>query len=546
MKSRSKTSFLKLVIPVVIIAGIMLFITKSRAENDFNIPSKPNILQGSEWWNNDFAFRKKVITSSEIDQVIKINHSQMVIDNKSIQDGSDLRVVAYEGTESKEVPMDITNPDTSETLINFSKSKNVTDVYLYYGNKSDLPEPTIRSEDLSTLKENASLSEEETPELLVTTQKKWNLKEKDSQLILQVADQLKQGDTIYYYLLDNEQTPRNMEVQNGFSTINPIDIQPGDHNIFLIKKSGVNITRSNSSRFILSEPIYIAWTVDWEGIDPGKPNIENISKTAVEFKIPITHFFSPRTIISTKITEPRKKEIINWIKDRVNNFGDDLAMNLHFQFDLVDAAGVDPKYSEKTWDNGISGYDMPGTVYDYNEYLKILNWGKQKLIDAGLPSPKGFRAGGWFINDDNLRAVKDAGFVYDSSAIKPTELGENKMMQDWETTSITQPYKISQKDKNSSDDPTLGILEVPINGGDTYINSAEEILQNFKDNYSYNTYSNTSKLIVYSSSPDWFDTSKDGVENLFATVSNYRYDRDRGPVKFITLNEWLDKSNTGK
>ncbi|MEO6728831.1 MAG: hypothetical protein ABIM99_02820, partial [Candidatus Dojkabacteria bacterium] len=314
------------------------------------------------------------------------------------------------------------------------------------------------------------------------------------------------------------------------------------HQLFVIRKTDNQIIRSNTTEFIVSEPIYIAWTIDWEGIDPGKQNLENVAKIADEYKVPLSHFFSPRTLINLKIPESRKKEILNWLKNRIYNNGDEIDMLLHFQFDLVEEAGVDAKFKEQTWDNGLSGYDIPGTVYNYDEYTKILNWGKQKIIEAGLPAPKGFRAGGWFINEENLRAVKDTGFLYDSSSIKPIELGENKMLQDWNVTNITQPYLISPSNKNSISQSTDSLVEIPINGGDSYISSKEEIMDNFTSNYSSNTSSNTSKLIVYSSSPEWIETGKESLENLFATVSNFRYDIDRGPIKFVTLSDWYSNN----
>ncbi|MFS8131421.1 MAG: hypothetical protein ACMG57_05615 [Candidatus Dojkabacteria bacterium] len=528
----------KFLIPIVIIAGIFLFITKSRAETDFNIPQVAQSQSDYSWWNNDFAFRRKIVPSSGVDQVLKLNHSQLVIDNKSVADGSDLKVVSDEDGTFEEVAIDIINVDQIETYINFSYSKKDTQLYLYYGNKSELSKPNIRDIKYSNVNQTASLMDEETPSLTITVQKKWNLREVGSKLLVQVNDSGITENSNYFYLVDDSNNPINLNIQNNLASIDISSIQDGYHKIFIIRKSDSQIERSNSTVFIVSEPIYVAWTIDWEGIDPGKQNMENVAKIADEYKIPLSHFFSPRTLINLKITDARKKEIINWLKSRIANSGDEIDMLLHFQFDLVEEAGVDAKFKEKTWDNGLSGYDIPGTVYNYDEYSKILSWGKKKITDAGLPTPKGFRAGGWFINEENLRAVKDTGFLYDSSSIKPIELGENKMIQDWNVTSITQPYKLDPKNKNSKSEDASSTFEIPINGGDTYINTDQDIKQNFIDNYSSNDFSNTSKLVVYSSSPEWIETGKDGLENLFASISNFRYDIDRGPIKFVTLSDW--------
>lgn len=538
----NKSPFFKLLIPIVIIAGIFLFITKSRADSSFDIPTFTDSRNDYKWWNNDYAYRRKIVPSQDIDQIVKLNHSQLVIDNKSSANASDLKIILNDEDSFEEVSIDITNPDQIETYISFVYRKNSGDVYLYYGNKSDLPEPNSRELKYSNVNQTAALSDEEVPELSILIQRKWNLKEKNSRMLLQVNDYGEVNNASYYYFIDDSKTALSLDIQNNIASIDFSNIEDGNHKLFVVRRSEGGTIRSNTTEFIASQPIYLSWTIDWEGIDPGKQNLESVASLADQYKIPLSHFFNPRTLINLKIPESRKKEILNWIKNRIENNGDEVDMLLHFQFDLVEEADVSAKFKETTWDNGLNGYDMPGTVYNYDEYLKILNWGKQKIIEAGLPEPKGYRAGGWFINEENLRAVKDSGFLYDSSAVKPIELGENKMMQDWQITNISQPYKISPTNKNLKAENKNALVEIPINGGDSYINSYEETLQNFTDNYSSNTYSNTSKLIVYSSSPEWIEAGKESLENLFATVSNFRYDIDRGPIKFVTLSDWYSNS----
>lgn len=534
----SKKISLKYLVPVVIIAGIFVFITKSRAQTDFEIPTNLQSQNESKWWSNDYAYRRKLVRSEETDQILKLNHSQLVIDNKSSATGSDLKIIAQDSEDFQEIPCDITSPDQIETYISFSFKNSSKELYLYYGNKSDLPEPSKKDAKYINITPTASLMDEEAPTLSMAIQKKWNLNEKNSKLILQVTDSSGSENSSYYYIADDTKTPINVSLQNNLISISVSDFKTGNHNLFLIKKVNDQIIRSNSSSFIVSEPIYIAWTIDWEGVDPGKQNLEEVAKLSDQNKIPLSHFFSPRTLTNINISDSRKKEIVNWLKNRIASAGDEVDMMLHFQFDLIEETGVDSKFKEQTWDNGLTGYDMPGTVYNYDDYSKILAWSKKKMMDSGLPEPKGYRAGGWFINEENLRAVKDNGFLYDSSAIKPIEIGENKMIQDWKVSSITMPYRLAAKDKNNSTDDVNSLIEIPINGGDSYINSDEEIQNNFNDNYNSQTFSNTSKLIVYSSSPEWIQAGKESLEKLFATASTFRYDIDRGPIKFVTLSDW--------
>lgn len=50
-----------------------------------------------------------------------------------------------------------------------------------------------------------------------------------------------------------------------------------------------------------------------------------------------------------------------------------------------------------------------------NDQIELINWARNALITAGVPSPNAFRAGNYGANDDTLRALAQLGIIWDSS-----------------------------------------------------------------------------------------------------------------------------------
>ncbi|MEO6728373.1 MAG: hypothetical protein ABIM99_00465, partial [Candidatus Dojkabacteria bacterium] len=219
MKPFRTNKFFKLLIPIVIIAGIFAFIVKSKADTAFDIPSTTISQNGSPWWDNNYAFRRKVVASEGVDQVIKLNHSQLVIDNKSASDASDLKIITYEDGSFDEISIDVTDPDQIETYVSFTYQNKKSELYLYYGNKSDLPKPNNRDIKYANVNQTATIMEEEVPVLSIIIQKKWNLKEKESKMLIEVSDSSTADNSAYYYLVDDSVVPFDLEIQNNLATV---------------------------------------------------------------------------------------------------------------------------------------------------------------------------------------------------------------------------------------------------------------------------------------------------------------------------------------
>jgi len=542
-RKKKKNRFFKILLITLFAGTFYFFYQRNFAETNFDIPE--TVTSGSEtpWWDSSYAYRRKINVSSKTQGYVEINHAQLNIENKSNSDGSDLKIVALEDKGYVVVPFTYNTLNSLQTRIYFDPNISNSDIfYIYYGNKgAELQNMDSNVQGLQNSQTQFILLDEESPLLKISSLKKWILKEKDiPKLNLLVSTDLNINSDNTYFLIDNNKKLNTLEISRGSVEI-PLDsVKTGEHKLYLVSNINGNIYRSNNITFNLSAPVYVAWTLDWEGVEPQQQFLNMVADIAADYNIKLTHFFSPRILINVKIAPQRKRELVNWVLNRYNNLGEEIAMHLHMHHDMVEEAGVTAKYNAQTWDRGSTGFDTPSTEYNYFEYLKILRWGKAKMVEFGLPEPKGFRAGGWFANIDNLKAMKDAGFVYDSSGRVSFPIGQNRMTQPWQMTSRTQPYYISESDQNSSSKPSLGLLEIPNNGLDSYWSDAETLIQNFYDNYTPNSVLNKSVLVTYLSHPEWFNIDDPKLRTLFDELNKYRIDFDNGPVKFVTLSEWMD------
>lgn len=544
-RKKKKNNFLKILLVIILIGSGYFFVNRNFAESNFDIPE--NLISSTgenNWWNSEFAYRRKIETNS-LKGYLELNHAELTIARKSNIDGSDIRIVGEIGGKYSEINYFYDRFDSIRTKIGFdAKSLNYNNYYIYYGNIFLDSKKYSNSElnDMRLFNGIFKLGEEEKSSISILGSRKWLLKDSDD--IRNFRIRIESNATLEgenYLLLNNDSaTKRKIEISNDESYINLSELQSGTHSIFLVNKNAETVTRSNTIKVNISNPIYVAWTLDWEGIDPKQEYLDMIADISSEYSIKLTHFFNPRILINSSISQLRKRELVEWVKKRNVNFGEEIAMHMHMHFDLVEEAGVKAKYNAKTWDKGSSGFDVPATEYSYDEYLKMLKWGLEKLKENGIDNIIGYRAGGWFANLETLRAIQDAGFKYDSSARPSFQLGQNKLSQEWDLSSNAQPYLISKTNQNRTGSDNFNLLEIPNNGLDSYWSTADDMIQAFYDNYTPGTTADFSRIIVYLSHPEWFNIDDPKLRDLFDEVNNYRSDLDKGPVKFVTLKEWME------
>ncbi len=380
--------------------------------------------------------------------------------------------------------------------------------------------------------------------------RKWFLKDyykKESDTSLYVEGEFKQfintqGRTLQIYggnllVFDEAMTNKNlvsnssvmMESEGTFNASLQIESLPvSTYKYKLSFSTECGNIESSKYVFYVSKPVYVSWTIDWEGIKIPDGHLKYMEDISSTYNVPMTHFFNPRYFV----TKTYAKTYTDWILARIK-LGDDVGMHMHMFPDLVEAAGVIPKTNPRWGQTSPGdGYDILVTAYTYEELFEIFKWGRNKMIQNRLPIPVLYRSGGWFANLDTLKAAYDAGFLVDSSGRTQYTIGSNAPTTYWNLLSTTQPYKPSKSNQNIGGGTTIGIWEIPNNGGDSWAFSKDQMYSRFKANFS-GLPAKDKKLVTYLSHPEWFYVDKPKIEGLFSDISKYLYEKDNGPVSFI-------------
>ncbi len=318
------------------------------------------------------------------------------------------------------------------------------------------------------------------------------------------------------------------------------DLEPGSYQVQTHVDFECGSQSSEPIDFNVSYPVYVAWTIDWEGLEIKDQYLSDMAGIADSHDIPMTHFFNPRYYTNPAISKSRADYFRDWVVSRRDNKGDAIGLHMHMFPEMVAAAGVEPKTDPKWGTKAENGYDVLTSAYSYAETVKMMNWAKSVFEQNGLGTPTMYRAGGWFADLETLQAAKDTGFVLDSSGRTYYCFGSNNKCGHWNLKSTTQPYMVNKNNQNAAGSPSMGLWEFPNNGADSYSFSKEQMLQRLDDNYKRGSVSQNRVMVTYLSHPEWFDRDNPKLEYLFGEIDKYRYDKDNGPVVYITLDEAYD------
>lgn len=371
--------------------------------------------------------------------------------------------------------------------------------------------------------------------------RKWYLKEYgDSEILLEVENtDISSADTKFltplYTVGDiTKKMVYSQESDKWIGKVNLNDLEVGNHTLVLsVDIKDCEFKGKKELPFTLSYPVYVTWTLDWEGTDVKQSNLDRIVNISSKYGIPVTHFFNPYIYYSTSAN--RSKTITNWILNR-KNAGDSIGLHLHMYEKYVRAAGVIPKQTYWGYDGYGKGYDTPTVEYSYEEFMKILALAKSDFSKHGLDTPTIYRAGGWFANEEILRALEDSGFIADSSGRTPYKIGKNNLTGPWNLSTTTQPYILNREDQNNTANPNTKLWEVPNNGLDSWSFNASQMIGAFKENYSGDV-SGSTKVVTYLSHPQGFEHDNPILHEVFTEISKYTYKSDSGPVIFITIDK---------
>ena len=297
--------------------------------------------------------------------------------------------------------------------------------------------------------------------------------------------------------------------------------------------------KSEIHEVTVSAPVFVTWTIDWEGYDVTTLSfLEAMATISDTHSIPMTQLFNPRIYFAEDISEQRSSFLTNWVKDRRDRFGEEIGLHLHMFPDFVEAAGVS-SILEPTWGAGslasTPGYDVLTSSYGTEDFSKILAFAKETMEQKGLGTPKSYRAAGWFADEENLIALQEQGFLVDSSARTKYTLGNNGAEGHWDVPVTMHPYFPSIENQNSTQEPNLTLLEIPNNGADTFAFGKDELINRFTQNYDGGV-KKVKTQVTYLTHPHWFNTDRqNAIDETFSYIDQYKYSNDSGPVVYTTL-----------
>jgi hypothetical protein len=384
---------------------------------------------------------------------------------------------------------------------------------------------------------------------------KWILKgnefvdgEKDTKFVVTVTDEYKGKKLAMKWKISELEVEGEM-VQTSDTTyeamVDSEGIEPGKHELIgAVLKEGSDISEIQSSPVFInvSYPLYSVWTMDWEGLDVSQTFLNYMDQVSSNHNnMPVVQLYNPAIYVN--LGSSRQAYLDKWVLDRKKSRGDEIGMHMHMWFGMVSASGVTPKKSN-AWRNYGNGRDIPFSEYNYEESKKILQWGIDQIKARGLGAPISFRAGGWFADLENLKAMEAVGLKIDTSGRDGVAWGDGDKLvpSNWSLGPRTLPYHPSESNLNSIEPPpNLSIWEFPNNGRDSWTYSAEDMLVAFNDNFDdkSNHIVGTRRTVNYLSHPHWFNVDKPKLELVFSESDKYLFSKDSGPVVYTTLEKIL-------
>jgi hypothetical protein len=248
----------------------------------------------------------------------------------------------------------------------------------------------------------------------------------------------------------------------------------------------------------------------------------------------MTIMWNPRVWTTTQVAPARADAMLAWTRARVAK-GDELSLHLHMWTDFVRAAGLVPR-TAPNWAGRSDGYDVPITAYPENDQRALVEYSLRLMSEHDLARPTTFRAGGQFANDATLRTLAALGFVADASAVPSGAFG--RLPYPWTLAADAQPYRPSEADPNKAGD--LALLEAPTIGGNTFGYDMRTIQPVIRADLSYlapaGEVATSRRALTIVSHPGTIDaTERAAIAALFTSLAALRYDRDSGPLRFVTL-----------
>lgn len=315
-------------------------------------------------------------------------------------------------------------------------------------------------------------------------------------------------------------------------------VAPGTYEVRVLERVGPTVAVAGRAVVRISAPEYVVWTLDFEGDASADPELANTAAIADGLRVPMVVFWNPRAWTTTAVSGERQEAMLAWTAGRLAK-GDEVGLHLHLWTDYVRAAGLSPRL-QPSWAGRGDGYDVPFTAYPEAEQRTLIEYGARLMVEHGLPRPTSFRAGGDIGDGATLRAAAAAGFTVDCTAVARSAPPIGRIPFPWTLAADAQPYYPSPTDANAPGD--LPLLESPTIGPNTYAMTVSSIQPAIRAAQALfagpGQIATERRTIDLVSHPGTIGTAeRAAIEAYLHSFDALRYDADRGPVRFVTLQD---------
>lgn len=339
-------------------------------------------------------------------------------------------------------------------------------------------------------------------------------------------------------LLHPSTGPGNVAVSELFrADLDLAGLSPATYSVEIVEHlAGGGEAVVATTEIVVSAPEYVVWTLDFEGDGASDEALGDTAAILDGLAVRGTLMWNARVWTTTQVSAERADAMVAWTKARAAK-GDEVALHVHAWTDFVRDAGVTPR-TAPNWGGRSDGYDVPLTAFDESETRRLIDHAVDLMTQHGFAKPTSFRAGGLFANAANLRAIAAAGFTADSSAAPAGGFG--RLPLPWTLPRGAQPYRPSRDDANVPGD--LPLVEAPNIAGNTYALTVNTIQTTIRDDLAMlaaeGQPATARRALTLVSHPATIDpTERAAIEALFNALAPLRYDRDAGPVRFVTLSQ---------
>lgn len=208
-------------------------------------------------------------------------------------------------------------------------------------------------------------------------------------------------------------------------------IAPGQHTI-LLAEHGADVGFYKAD-FAKGHALYVMVSTDWDFPDVDDRVLDHhLELHDLHPELVITHLMGPYTFTDPAVPQARRDEIVSWVTDQRDMYGDEIGLHVHPRCTFVEAAGLpcltQPSVAYPQGD--VTGYTVRLGAYTRDEWNTMFAKADEIWASVGFGKPVAFRAGAWTLETHVAQALADSGFVVDSSPVNWA------YMEEWEGSDL--------------------------------------------------------------------------------------------------------------